>query len=193
MNMNVKELEKKKEGHKKEVQKKEGQKKVENRLVKPSKGISLCDVRVKFEFKISDLYKYSYKHNPVPSMKCDNQPLQEIIQIIPLKNLLDKNDDHEYTLTYIYYKTPYSFDGYGYITCNFFKCNTVRANFTVTSLTTQILAQALFDIGKCTCSPIPVIYTQKLQEDIFLFDNSNSKIVPVTLILEGDSVTLESR
>jgi len=157
---------------------------------KLSKSLSLKpninNLKFGVKFTISDLIHYAYEHAPVPSMD-GKPPLREIITIQPLRNIFDYNLNHTYFLTYIYYKTGDSFNGYGYLTCTFFRQNSVRAMVVVTQRTTKILASKLF--GE-TLDNIPGDH----EEPLNLYDIYSGSIIPLNIyIRNGEHVTITNQ
>lgn len=164
-------------------------KKINEEKYKLSKTLSLKNninnSKFGVKFTISGLINYAYEHAPVPSMS-GKPPLREIITIQPLKNIFDMNPQHTYFLTYIYYKTGDSFNGYGYLTCTFFRQNSVRAMVVVTQRTTNILASKLFDKD----NSINTLHGDH-QEPLNIYDMYTGTTIPLTIyIRDGEFVTI---
>jgi len=123
---------------------------------------SFLNLNFRVHFTVTGLREYAYKHAPVHSMS-GKPSLEEIITIQPLHNIFDSGNDKTYFLTYIFYKTGDSFNGYGYLTCKSFQGTSIRGMIVVTPLTTEILAHNLF-----TNTPYPNIPNYH-HENIYIY------------------------
>lgn len=138
----------------------------------------------KFKFDMCDLAFVSYTHKPLESYVSSRPPLQEIIQTIPLINLL--NPSEEFTLVYVFYKSFDIITGTGYLSSK--SSNSFRGMFTVSQRITNLLAENLFKgINNCN-----VKETLNGSEKVFSLNNQDGKIVEFNLILENGILIIES-
>lgn len=138
----------------------------------------------KFMFDLCELPFVSYTHKPLDSYVANRPPLEEIVQTIPLINLL--NPSEEFTLVYVYYKSLDIITGTGYLSSK--SSNSFRGMFTVSQRITNLLSENLFK-GVNNCN---VKETLNGSESVFSLNNQNGQIVEFNLILQNGILTIET-
>ena len=136
---------------------------------------------ISLRFALEDLPFTSYQHTTINSYIPNNNELNEIVQPIKLRNLLNLKE--EFTLTYIYYETSNGINGFGYLTG--LRTTNFRAVFTISETVADLLSSNLFR-GK----PYDNINNIYNVEHVYMYDNSTGNTVKFTLTIENGIVTI---